>query len=254
MPAAVAMVLALAGGLIDWRGVLFLIALAAACQASRVAPAPVSAVAHAAVVALSAGLFLHALPGFGNPRVLTEVVLGADAMPYTKYLNFDKGMAGILLLGLYMPAAVRSDEGRRHVTGFLWRFALLVIVVMALAVISGYVTWDPKVPAFWPLWSWSMVVLTALPEEAVFRAVIQESLASRLDKSGSAYAFVIAGLLFGLAHLAGGPHYVVVASVAGVGYGWIYASTRSIAAAILAHAGLNAIHFFFFTYPSLAQR
>ena len=53
----------------------------------------------------------------------------------------------------------------------------------------------------------------------------------------------------GLAHAAGGWLYVLVASLAGIGYGWIYASTRSIAWAIVAHAGLNAIHFLVFTYP-----
>jgi membrane protease YdiL (CAAX protease family) len=37
----------------------------------------------------------------------------------------------------------------------------------------------------------------------------------------------------------------------GLGYGWVFASTRSLAAAILTHAGLNAVHFVFFTYPGL---
>ena len=59
-------------------------------------------------------------------------------------------------------------------------------------------------------------------------------------------------MLFGVAHLAGGAVYVALAAVAGIGYGWIYASTRSIAAAILAHAGLNTVHFLLFSYPALA--
>ena len=45
--------------------------------------------------------------------------------------------------------------------------------------------------------------------------------------------------------------YVGLAAAAGVGYGWIYSSTRSIAAATLAHAGLNTVHFLFFSYPAL---
>jgi uncharacterized protein len=47
---------------------------------------------------------------------------------------------------------------------------------------------------------------------------------------------------------------VLLSSVAGMGYGWIYASTRSLAMSTLAHTGLNTVHFLFFTYPALAHR
>jgi membrane protease YdiL (CAAX protease family) len=102
-----------------------------------------------------------------------------------------------------------------------------------------------------------MVFLTALPEEALFRGVVQEWVAHGLAgrwqaRKAGLVAAVVVGALFGLAHAAGGPAYVVLAAVAGIGYGWIYAETRSIGAAIAAHAGLNAIHFVFFSYPSLA--
>jgi membrane protease YdiL (CAAX protease family) len=39
--------------------------------------------------------------------------------------------------------------------------------------------------------------------------------------------------------------------LAGIGYGWIYASTRSLVGAVAAHAGLNTMHLLFFTYPAL---
>jgi membrane protease YdiL (CAAX protease family) len=64
----------------------------------------------------------------------------------------------------------------------------------------------------------------------------------------------IAGALFGLAHAAGGLWYVVLATAAGIGYGWIFFRTRSLAAAIAAHAGLNTVHFFLFTYPALVPK
>jgi membrane protease YdiL (CAAX protease family) len=32
-----------------------------------------------------------------------------------------------------------------------------------------------------------------------------------------------------------------------------FAATRSLAAAIAAHAGLNAVHFLFFSYPAMLQ-
>jgi membrane protease YdiL (CAAX protease family) len=98
-----------------------------------------------------------------------------------------------------------------------------------------------------------MVFLTALPEEALFRGVLQSLITKGLGGTAGAAtaAIVIAGVLFGLAHLAGGPVAVVLASAAGLGYGWIYSSTRSIGAAIAVHSGLNVLHLLFFSYPAL---
>jgi membrane protease YdiL (CAAX protease family) len=249
-PCVLAFVLALASGLIDLLGVLVLLTFATLCiTASRTASSVVRVTASVLVIAMTAGLFLHVLPGFNNPRVVTNAVLGPGSIPYSEYLNFDKGVAGLFLLGLYVPDRPRSDEGLRHGAGFLWRFAVLVAMVLPLALVLGYVRWDPKVPSWWALWLWKMVFLTALPEEALFRGVVQTSLDRWIGRSG--LAILIAGTVFGIAHLAGGPAYIVLAAVAGIGYGWIYASTRSIAAAIAAHAGLNAVHFFFFSYPAL---
>lgn len=48
--------------------------------------------------------------------------------------------------------------------------------------------------------------------------------------------------------------YVALATVAGAGYGWAYQRAGGrIEASILTHFALNAVHFFFFTYPALAR-
>jgi uncharacterized protein len=258
VPAAIALISAFIGGLIDARGAIALLAFAAACAAAnRGGGRFPNIVAHAIMLAIGAGLFLHALPGIDNPRVVTDAVLGPGAMPYSKYLNFDKGIAGLCLLGLYAPDLTACDEGWRwrHMRGFLWRFASITIIVMGLSLAAGFVRWDPKLPSWWMLWAWSMIALTALPEEAVFRGLAQTWIARGLASQPHAnvIAFIVAGLLFGIAHAAGGPVYVLLASVAGIGYGWVFASTRSIGAAIATHVGVNAIHFFLFTYPALVR-
>ena len=134
----------------------------------------------------------------------------------------------------------------------------MLAVVGAATVAAGYARWDPKLPPWWPVWLWSMVFFTALPEEVLFRGWLQTAITSRLHSSrlrgsprADAAAIIIAGALFGLAHAAGGPAYVVLATLAGIGYGWIYASTRSLISAVAAHAGLNTMHLLFFTYPAL---
>jgi membrane protease YdiL (CAAX protease family) len=64
-------------------------------------------------------------------------------------------------------------------------------------------------------------------------------------------AIVMVSLLFGLAHLAGGWAYALVATVASVGYGWAYQRSGRIEVAIVAHFGLNLLHFGLLTYPML---
>lgn len=269
IPAALAVVMAAVVGVIEPSGVFLLVVLGAACGAAAGAACPERGAkrrvegaspalrlgAHVIMLVIAAGLMLHALPGFHNPVVVDRVVLGPASTPYTKYLNFDKGMAGLLLLAVYLPQLPARDEGARHVGAFAWRFALVTAVVLALSVAAGVVQPQPKAPDWWPLWVWSMIFLTALPEEVVFRGVVQTWLQMRLQRwpRGDVAAIAIAGVLFGIAHAAGGIVYVCLAAVAGMGYGWICARTRSIAAAILAHAGLNAVHFFLFTYPSVAE-
>lgn len=58
--------------------------------------------------------------------------------------------------------------------------------------------------------------------------------------------------LFGLAHWAGGWSYVLLAALAGLGYALAFRASGRIEMAILAHFGLNAVHFLLLTYPGLA--
>lgn len=245
--------------LVTSRGLLAIFALTMACRYGEEAPeGALRGFALAVMLALSAALLAHAAPGFSNPRVLDGVRLSADAAPYTKYLNLDKGIAGLLLVAMHAQLrAIRLPFTGTHVRA-LTGFAVIAIVVMTLTVAAGYARWDPKLPDWSPVWLFSMVFLTALPEEALFRHVVQGGLHTWLGPEAQRGAhwlpLAVSGVLFGLSHLAGGWTYVALATVAGLGYGWIYAVTGSLAAAVLAHAGLNTLHFLWFTYPALVGR
>lgn len=242
--------------LVTTSGLAAIFALTLACRFGDEAPdGALRGFALAVMLAVSAALIAHAAPGFANPRVLDGVRLSADAAPYTKYLNLDKGIAGLLLIAMHA-------QGRaiRTVTlGSWWRIAggiaMLAAVVMPLTMAAGYARWDVKLPEWWPLWLFSMVFFTALPEEAFFRHVVQGGLHTWLGPAaqrGSHWMPVaVSGVLFGLSHVAGGGTYVLLATVAGLGYAWLYAISGSLLVAVIAHTALNLLHLVFFTYPAL---
>lgn len=256
VPFVLAVVAGLVSGVVLPAGVAVIVLYAGACRAVRSSSLaqPLRVGAGAVLVTISVALMLHAAPGFQNPRVIDRVVLSPGGVPFTKYLNFDKAVIGLFLLGIWCPQLVGSDDWKRVLRLFVPRFLLVVGGVLLLSLGLDYVRWDPKTNEWFPLWAWSTLFFTVVAEEAFFRGLIQRSLERWFGGTGLGVAasLAVASVLFGLAHLAGGPKYVLLATVAGAGYGWIYLRTGSIEAAILAHFGLNVIHFTLFTYPAVA--
>lgn len=206
------------------------------------------------IFALAMGLLL--LPGF-NRTVLTEaVVLSPGAVPYGIGLGFPKVAAGIFVLGIINHACVGSW---RELGVVLKRtapiFAVTLIAVMACALLVGYVRVDPKWTALFLIWAPVNLFFTCLSEEAFFRGFVQHELAQSIKRKQLAAVVPIgaSALLFGLSHFASGWKYVLAGTLAGVGYGWAYHRTQRIEAAMAVHFGVNAVHFLFFTYPSLAN-
>jgi membrane protease YdiL (CAAX protease family) len=213
------------------------------------------AVAALAVLAGAAGLMAHAWPGFANPRVIDAVRFTPDAVPFSLYVNFDKTLIALALLGLAHPRAGTWAEWRA-IGGAVGRAAPLVLaVVLAGSFALGYVRWAPKWPAEAPLWLAVNLLFTCTAEEALFRGFVQGGLrrAWAERRGGKWAALAVGAVLFGVAHAAGGWKYVALATLAGAGYGWVYERTQRVEASVLLHWALNATHFFLFTYPALAR-
>jgi uncharacterized protein len=247
--------LAVATGLA--AGVLKPIALVSlGAWAARQGPqSQVRALGLAVTGVLALALALHILPGFDNPVVVREVRISADAAPYTLYLNFDKGAAGLVLLALLVPRASTATHWLESIRIGLLAGVLTAAVALALAVVAGLVRFDPKLAPFIGTFLLANLLFTCVAEEAFFRGLLQERLhrwaAGR--QVGRWMPVVVSASLFGLAHAAGGLTYAVVAAVAGVGYALVYSATRRIEAAVLTHFALNAAQFVAFTYPYLAR-
>jgi membrane protease YdiL (CAAX protease family) len=207
------------------------------------------------VIAMVVLLGLHMLPGFHNPLVIDHFKLTLDAAPYTLYLNFDKTFAGLLLVGVcYREWAGLVDlrDALRAQVGIL--IVSNVLVLIAASYLLGYVRFQPKWTTLFWLWSVVNLFATCFSEEAFFRGFVQRELQAmgRNMPHGQLFALGVSASLFGLAHFAGGWRYVLLATLAGIGYGYIYQRTQRLECALLAHFALNATHFLCFTYPQLA--
>ncbi|MFQ5742688.1 MAG: type II CAAX prenyl endopeptidase Rce1 family protein [Acidobacteriota bacterium] len=89
----------------------------------------------------------------------------------------------------------------------------------------------------------SIFLLIGIPEELLFRGLIQNFLQQRLRREWLALA--LAAVIFGAAHLNNGPfpnwRYFVLASIAGVFYGRAYRSSGGIAASACVHALVDTV-------------
>jgi membrane protease YdiL (CAAX protease family) len=252
---AVAVILGYSAGVLHGPAIVWIVAFASICFGySRAKTRMLKGLAAAGIVLLALPLGMHVLPGFRNFLWLEDIILSPGAAPYTMYLNFDKTLVGICILGLCGHALLGSAEGWSRA---LRRAAPIlvanVVIAALLAMALGYVAWQPKwTPLFW-IWAASNLFFTCLSEEAFFRGFIQRELESALQ--GRAYAagvaIAVSAVLFGLAHIAGGVTYAALGIVAGLGYALVYHRTKSIEMAMLAHFAVNATHFLLFTYPSL---
>jgi uncharacterized protein len=241
-------------GILHGPAALSLLALALSTSLFRVSRGWLRVLWMGVTIALSLLLGLHLLPWFTNPVVVREAIVSSGARPYSQYVNFDKTLGAVLLLACAGFAPIRS--------GAEWRAALRLaapvtlataIVVMTASLALGFVRFEPRWTWLFLVWAPINLLLTCVSEEAFFRGFVQTELHRTLTgRHADAIAVVVSAILFGLAHAAGGWRYVLLASLAGGGYAFVYQQTRRLEMAILAHFTVNAVHFLLFTYPALA--
>ncbi|KVW91895.1 CPBP family intramembrane glutamic endopeptidase [Burkholderia cepacia] len=215
-------------------------------------PRAVRIAAHAVFTALAIALSLHLIPGFHNPLVIAPTRFTPDAVPFTMYLNLDKPLVGLWLVWVLPWVAPDVPLSRALRTGAVAAVATAA-ACLAGALAFGMVGWAPKWPASGWLWLVNNLLLVTLAEEALFRGYVQGGLTRAFGAFawGPWVALAIGAVLFGAAHAAGGWSWIVLGTVAGVGYGLAWRRGGLLASA-LAHAGLNVVHFGLFTYPMLA--
>ncbi|MES2346690.1 MAG: type II CAAX endopeptidase family protein [Pseudomonadota bacterium] len=251
-----ALLLGWLAGVLQARALVPLVALGfAALLLSAVPQKYVRIVFGAVAVLVAFELATHHMPGFSNPVVIAGAVFSPGAAPFTQYANFDKGAVGLILLA-FICSRVRSWAELGGVLKKTWPILLVTVAaVMAFAVGVGFVHPDFKLPSVTLQFIAVNLFFTVVAEEAFFRGFLQARLAASLARFryGPWIAVICSALLFGAAHLAGGPAYALLATIAGLGYAYAYQATQRIEAPILIHLVLNTVHFIGFTYPFVAR-
>lgn len=145
-----------------------------------------------------------------------------------------------LACGLYLCLVACPVDGvgytfrlrRRDIALALAATGVYAVVGVPIGLASGFLEWRPRIDVasavVVPL---AIYLVTAVPEEFLFRGLIQNALTRSIGRAG----LPVAAVVFGFAHLPD-PRYVVLAALAGLAYGWVYERTGRITAAAVTHA------------------
>ena len=184
----------------------------------------------AAAVSLGVAIKYHQLP----------------TLPIPAPSGFDASRLVGLVAGLYFFLVARPLEG----IGYRWAlttrdaatavlvFAVYAAIAVPVGLATHFIVWNPRiVPADVLLRPIITYLITAVPEEFLFRGLIQNSLSRWL---GVPLGLAIGSVIFGLSHLPD-PRYAVLATIAGVAYGLVYLRTGKVTASAITHALVDAV-------------
>jgi hypothetical protein len=178
---------------------------------------------HTVFVLVSLALALHWFPGFYNARVIDQERFSEGALPFSMHFNLDKPLIGFWVL-LVCPWIIGWQPLRLCVYATALGLTLSTALALGGALLLGAISWAPKWPDHAWLWVLNNLLLVTLVEEALSRGYIQGGLSRRFIKLpyGENLALLVASLLFGLVHVSAGWQWVLLSSLAGVGYGLAY--------------------------------
>jgi len=184
----------------------------------------------AAAASLSVAIRFHMLP----------------TLPIPAPDGIDASRLVALVAGLYFFVVARPLEG----IGFRWSltrhdvgtavtvFAVFAVVAIPIGLVTHFIAWHARIVGGDAILRPIIIYLvTAVPEEFLFRGVIQ-NLSSRW--LGIPWGLAIGSVIFGLSHLPD-PRYAVLATIAGVAYGLVYVRTGKVTASAITHALVDAV-------------
>jgi membrane protease YdiL (CAAX protease family) len=139
--------------------------------------------------------------------------------------------------------------GRTDVLSALLALAAFALVGVPLGMAMGFIQAGlaPFDAVGWLLKLLAIYFLTAVPEELLFRGIIQNLIEQRFGQTQ--VTWIAAAVIFGLSHInnATAHHvppnwpYVIMATLAGLAYGWAWRKSGKITASAITHTLVNFI-------------
>jgi len=187
---------------------------------------------------LGAGVALWILAGIWDRAI--QIRVPGDARLGLAYLSCVA--LALFLFAIAHPRRsfdVRLGLSLRELGLVVGAVAALAVAAIPLGLLVGFLHWEPR----WLGASYAvarifgLILFVGIPEEILFRGVYQEAF-SRLWTPR--VGWVVASVLFGAVHIV--KHYpplnwqyALLATVAGLAYGWVYQRTGKLAAAAVTH-------------------
>jgi hypothetical protein len=181
--------------------------------------------------------FLSTLWPYGGPTI---------SYVATMLLAISVALATFLFVRQFDGVGYNIVWGRDAIIAALFHFGLLAAIVIPLGTALRFIRFDPTLAHWKSLLAdaISIFLLTAWPEELLFRGLLQNSLSRTLSsETGGWFA---ASAVFGLAHITNNGvfpnwRYAILATVAGLFYGRTWRKTNSIFASAIVHALVDTI-------------
>ncbi len=191
---------------------------------------------------------------FGPSHYLWPYPGSRLAYAFTVLVAVNVAIATFLLARKTQGVGYTIGWGKNWAFYILTSFLLFGCVAIPLGISMHFITLAPE----WSHWSsflglsLGILIFTAWPEELLFRGLLQNLLA-RSSKNELA-GWWTSSVLFGLAHITNNGHfpnwrYVILATIAGLFYGWTWRKTNSLFASALLHAAVDVTWHFLFRTP-----
>lgn len=196
------------------------------------------------VVLYSTAFKLHFIPGFNNIQIDSKF-----------FLSFDSTYIGTLPLIFVTPIARKLHDWKPVFTKGLLITVLGLAIMTGLALISGTVKLQVKMPTYPLLRYLNNLIFVSIAEEALYRGFIQNKLIDWFQKIryNKWIALFLTSLIFTFTHWFWAPNIgtFLFVFLAGLLYGYVYLRANRIESAIICHFLLNFIHMTFFTYHAM---
>jgi len=197
----------------------------------------------------------HNMPGFGTITFYEDVFISDKKGTSSLRFYADKPLIGFMLLLKHRDNLCNTFA--EYYAAVKRIFAPLVLGIVAIYIIGyaiGFVRFDITIGILLIPWLFRNLFFTVIAEEMLLRGVVQDQLEHVFKSSLAPWiALAVASSLFGLVHLYAGWGLAVLATFAGVLYGYVYIHTRKIETAFLAHITLNVGTAALFYYPSVSN-